>query len=40
MKHDAARVVQAGLKFGTPEQKMSYIDELVPHVVEFSKVSG
>jgi pumilio family protein 6 len=38
VKHDAARVVQCGLKFGTEEQREAYIEELMPHLVEFSKV--
>ncbi|TMW60567.1 hypothetical protein Poli38472_000609 [Pythium oligandrum] len=37
-KHDASRVIQALLKFGSPKQRTQTIDELKDHIVDLSKM--
>lgn len=37
-KHDASRVIQALLKFGTPAQRTSTIEELKEHILELAKM--
>ena len=37
LKHDASRVIQALLKFGSPPQRSVVLDEIEPHIVELAK---
>jgi pumilio homology domain family member 6 len=38
MKHDASRVVQAAIMYGTPSDKASILSELEGHLVELSQL--
>ncbi|OQR85189.1 hypothetical protein THRCLA_10755 [Thraustotheca clavata] len=37
-KHDASRVIQSLLKFGTPKQRSGTVKELQPYILELSKM--
>lgn len=37
LKHDASRVIQALLKFGSPPQRTVVLDEIEPHIIDLAK---